>query len=104
MVKTTYAFTLFTAVSLAAPVQQLARDGTGNLIGAGDADGAMNQAVGKIFKDLSPRDTEGQGSGKHRNIIDGIPIVNTLLGVCIQDLCRRSMLTCRNRTRSRSVT
>lgn len=81
--KTTYALTLFTAVSLAAPVQQtqndpVRRDGSGNFIGAG-ADGAMNEAVGELFKDLSPR---GNG-GEHRNLIDGIPIVGSLLGVCI---------------------
>lgn len=53
MVKTTYALTLFVAMSLAAPMPPagndmtgvMARDGTGNLIGAGTADGAVNEMV-----------------------------------------------------------
>lgn len=86
MVKTTYALTLFTAVSLAAPVQQarndaMRRDGSGNLIGAG-ADGAMNQAIGEVFKDLSPR----ADGGEHRNLIEDIPVVGKLLGVCTWNL------------------
>lgn len=55
MVKTTYALTLFAAVSLAAPlppagsegngVDHMRRDGTGNLLGAGNANGAVNEMV-----------------------------------------------------------
>ena len=45
MVKTTYALTLFAAVSLAAPVSELA---------------------GR---------SEKQGSGEHENILDGIPLI-----------------------------
>lgn len=55
MVKTTYALTLFVAMSLAAPlppvgndatsVGHMRRDGTGNLIGAGTADGAVNEMI-----------------------------------------------------------
>lgn len=53
MVKTTYALTLFVAMSLAAPMPPagndgtgvMARDGTGNFLGAGTADGAVNEMI-----------------------------------------------------------
>ena len=53
MVKTTYALTLFVAMSLAAPLPPagndvngvMARDGTGNFLGAGTADGAVNEMI-----------------------------------------------------------
>ncbi|KAJ5325004.1 hypothetical protein N7476_003604 [Penicillium atrosanguineum] len=53
MVKTTYALTVFVAMSLAAPLPPagndvtgiIARDGTGNFIGAGTADGAVNEMI-----------------------------------------------------------
>jgi hypothetical protein len=69
MVKTTYALTLFAAVSLAAPVPN--PDGSGNLIGAG-ADGGVNQLIAK----LTSRATE-EG---HKNLIEDIPILGPMLG------------------------
>lgn len=83
MVKTTYALTLFAAVSLAAPVPsgqdnaQVRRDGHGNLIGAG-ADGSVNQ----ILSSLAPR---GQSRGNKPDLISSLPIVGGLLGgVCVE--------------------
>lgn len=57
MVKTTYALTLFAAVSLAAPVSNI--EGNGNELGSR----ATNE-----------------GSTEHKNIIDGLPIISELLG------------------------
>lgn len=72
MVKTTYALTLFAAVSLAAPVPN--PDGSGNLIGAG-ADGSVNQLIAK----LTSRATK-EGSTEHKNLIEEIPIIGSMLG------------------------
>jgi hypothetical protein len=72
MVKTTYALTLFAAISLAAPVPN--PDGSGNLIGAG-ADSSINELNGKLV----PRNTE-DGSVEHKNLIEEIPIIGAMLG------------------------
>jgi hypothetical protein len=72
MVKTTYALTLFAAISLAAPVPN--PDGSGNLIGAG-ADSSINELIGKFV----PRNTE-DGSVEHKNLIEEIPIIGAMLG------------------------
>lgn len=72
MVKTTYALTLFAAISLAAPVPN--PDGSGNLIGAG-ADSSINELIGKLV----PRNTE-DGSVEHKNLIEEIPIIGAMLG------------------------
>ncbi|KAJ5646052.1 hypothetical protein N7490_002424 [Penicillium lividum] len=76
MVKTTYALTLFVAVSLAAPIHQA---GSGNFIGAGTEGGEVNDVVKGILKELTPRG-ESEKSGGHGNLIDELPIVGQLLG------------------------
>ncbi|CAG7924992.1 unnamed protein product [Penicillium olsonii] len=76
MVKTTYALTLFAAVSLAAPVPF--PDGSGNLIGAG-ADSALTGAVEQLTGELGARDNK-QGSNQHKNLIEEIPILGKMLG------------------------
>ena len=76
MVKTTYALTLFAAVSLAAPVPN--PDGSGNLIGAG-ADSALTGAVEQLTGELGARDNK-QGSNQHKNLIEEIPIIGKMLG------------------------
>jgi hypothetical protein len=80
MVKTTYALTLFAAVSLAAPVPN--PDGNGNLIGAG-ADGAVNQLISEL-----PSRATKEGSTEHKSIIEDIPILGPMLGSV---RCRRSL-------------
>lgn len=57
MVKTTYALTLFAAVSLAAPVSNI--EGNGN--------------------DLGSRATN-EGSTEHKNLIEDLPIIGSILG------------------------
>lgn len=71
MVKTTYALTLFVAMSLAAPlppvgndatsIGHVRRDGTGNLIGAGTADGAVNEMIKGI---TTPKSNHPDGEDK----------------------------------------
>lgn len=78
MVKTTYALTLFTAVSLAAPVQKSGSGGSENFIGAGTADGKVNDVVKGLFKELTPRGEEG-ASSSHGNLLAKLPIVGSLL-------------------------
>jgi len=79
MVKTTYALTLFAAVSLAAPlapvgndvtsIGHMRRDGTGNLIGAGTADGAVNEMIKGLATPQSDRpDAEDKKSKKAEQI------------------------------------
>lgn len=79
MVKTTYALTLFTAVSLAAPVQKGGSGGGENFIGAGTANGQVNDVVKGLFKELLPRGDEKGASGLG-GLLDNLPIVNSLLG------------------------
>jgi hypothetical protein len=79
MVKTTYALTLFTAVSIAAPVAQ--PDGSSNLLGAG-ADGALN----KLFSKLTGRSEKEGSSNEHKNLIEDIPILGPMLGE-VRDSC-----------------
>jgi hypothetical protein len=104
MVKTTYALTLFTAVSLAAPlppsgndgnaVGHMRRDGTGNFIGAGTADGAVNQMVENLAKPNSdhPESVEPKKNKvdeikaadktktkTQHSILESIPLVGPLL-------------------------
>jgi hypothetical protein len=67
MVKSTYAVTLFAALSMAAPmaptsneytgVEPMRRDGTGNLLGAG-ADGALNSLVGQLNSNLKKQNAD----------------------------------------------
>jgi hypothetical protein len=76
MVKTTYALTLFAAVSLAAPVPN--PDGSGNLVGAG-ADSALGGAVQQLTHSLGMRDTKKTGN-QHKNLIEEIPIIGKMLG------------------------
>lgn len=105
MVKTTYALTLFAAVSLAAPVPpagndgngvgHMRRGGTGNFIGAGTADGAVNQMVENLAKpnsdhpesvepkkgkadDSKAADKKGKTEKQH-SILEDIPLVGPLL-------------------------
>ncbi|KAJ5732071.1 hypothetical protein N7493_003552 [Penicillium malachiteum] len=80
VVKTTYALTLFTAVSLAAPMQKGGSGGSENFIGAGTANGQVNDVVKGLFKELTPRDSDDGGSSKHGNILDSIPLIGDLLG------------------------
>lgn len=86
MVKTTYALTLFTAVSLAAPVQKADR----NFIGAGTADGQVNDVVKGLFKNLTPREEVNADASTHGNLIDKLPIVGSLLGGSSGKQSRRS--------------
>ncbi|KAJ5702917.1 hypothetical protein N7488_010465 [Penicillium malachiteum] len=79
VVKTTYALTLFTAVSLAAPMQKGGSGGSENFIGAGTANGQVNDVVKGLFKELTPRDSDDGGSSKHGNMLDSIPIIGSLL-------------------------
>lgn len=104
MVKTTYALTLFAAVSLAAPVPpagndgngvgHMRRDGTGNFIGAGTADGAVNQMVENLAKPNRdhPKSLDSKKSKadeikaadkkktkSEHSILESIPIVGPLL-------------------------
>lgn len=79
MVKTSYAISLFTASALAAPLRQAPRDGGENLIGAGTANGVVNDAVNGIVRKLTPRDEAEHGTG-HGNLIDKLPFVGSLLG------------------------
>lgn len=104
MVKSTYALTLFAAVSLAAPlppagndgngVGHMRRDGTGNFIGAGTADGAVNQMVKNLAQNDSdhpdsvaaPMDKadEAKAADKKKtktehSILEDIPLVGPLL-------------------------
>lgn len=103
MVKTTYAVTLFAAVSMAAPmapssndytgVEPMRRDGTGNLVGAG-ADGSLNQLVGQIYSnmkkqnaDLARQKTPKQKAAvaeaaKHQkpSILQDLPLIGGLIG------------------------
>lgn len=76
MVKTTYALTLFAAVSLAAPIAN--PDGSGNLIGAG-ADSALTGAVEQLTGKLDTRETK-KTSNEHKNLIEEIPIIGSMLG------------------------
>ncbi|KAJ5333872.1 uncharacterized protein N7506_007655 [Penicillium brevicompactum] len=76
MVKTTYALTLFAAVSLAAPIPN--PDGSGNLVGAG-ADSALGGAVQQLTHTLGMRDTKKTGN-QHKNLIEEIPIIGKMLG------------------------
>ena len=101
MVKTTYALTLFAAVSIAAPLQRNAldmaatqpmrRDGSGNLLGAGSG-GAMNDLVGQAYSQLEKQATDklgektaqrtegAQDARKHNaNILENVPIVGSML-------------------------
>ncbi|KAJ6014019.1 hypothetical protein N7540_008610 [Penicillium herquei] len=80
VVKTTYALTLFTAVSLAAPMQKGGSGGSENFIGAGTANGQVNDVVKGLFKNLTPRDGDDGGSSKHGNLINNIPLLGPLLG------------------------
>jgi hypothetical protein len=67
MVKSTYAVTLFAALSMAAPmaptsneytgVEPMRRDGTGDLLGAG-ADGALNSLVGQLDSNLKKQNAD----------------------------------------------
>lgn len=131
MVKTTYALTLFAAVSLAAPlppagndansVDHMRRDGTGNFIGAGTADGAVNEMVKGLATPNSDHPQTGKEDGKKDNkaaeikaadekkkaqaqhsILEDIPVVGPLLRPVplVRDLCgwkggRCMMLTSR---------
>lgn len=109
MVKTTYALTLFAAVSLAAPlppaasegngVDRMRRDGTGNLLGAGNANGAVNQMVkglaehqsdhpawldkghkkGSKAAEIKAADKKQQEEEKH-SLLANLPVVGSLLG------------------------
>lgn len=103
MVKTTYAVTLFAAVSMAAPmvpnandytgVEPMRRDGTGNLIGAG-ADGSLNQLVGQFYSNLKKQnaDLASQKTPKQRaevaeaakhqkpSILQDLPLIGGLIG------------------------
>ncbi|KAF7715992.1 Uncharacterized protein PECH_004581 [Penicillium ucsense] len=103
MVKTSYALTLFAAVSIAAPVQNAAttdvargepmrRDGSGNLLGAG-AGGATNDLVGQAFSspekqaankatEKTPQRTQGtqDAQNQNSNILGNLPVLGALLG------------------------
>lgn len=104
MVKTTYALTLFVAVSLAAPlppagndgngVGHTRRDGTGNFLGAGTADGAVNHVVEDLAKpnsdhpeSMDPKKSkvdEIKAADKEKtkaehSILESIPVVGPLL-------------------------
>jgi hypothetical protein len=103
MVKTTYAVTLFAAVSMAAPmapssndytgVEPMRRDGTGNLVGAG-ADGSLNQLVGQLYSNLKKQNAdlarqktpkqraEVAEAAKHQkpSILQSLPLIGGLLG------------------------
>lgn len=81
MVKSTYALTLFAAVSLAAPLPQGGggSGGHGNLIGAGTAGGMVNDIVEKkLLGSLTPR--EGEKGKKKIDLVYDLPIVGALLG------------------------
>jgi hypothetical protein len=81
MVKTTYALTLFTAMSLAAPLKQFGgSSGSENLIGAGTAGGKVNDVVSGLFRELTPRDTSefGDKVTKHGSLFEELPIVGSL--------------------------
>lgn len=84
MVKTTYALTLFTAVSLAAPLRQSGGGGgSENLIGAGTAGGKVNDVVAGILGKLAPRDNnDNSDSGdkviRHGSLFEELPIVGSL--------------------------
>jgi len=86
MVKTTYALTLFTAVSLAAPLRQTGGSGgSENLIGAGTAGGKVNDVVADLFKELTPRDNNDNSNNgdkvvKHGSLFEELPIVGSLFG------------------------
>ncbi|KAJ5484070.1 hypothetical protein N7539_005866 [Penicillium diatomitis] len=103
MVKTTYALTLFAAVSIAAPVQNaptmdmargepMRRDGSGNLLGAG-AGGAANDLVSQAFSSLekqpankaaekTPQRTQGtqDAQNQNSNILGNLPVLGSVLG------------------------
>lgn len=107
MVKTFYALTLFAAVSLAAPlppagddatsVAHMRRDGTGNFIGAGTADGAVNQMIEGLATPKSDHPPAAGAAGKkgkkveeikaadkqkvesQHSILEAIPLVGPLL-------------------------
>lgn len=101
MVKTAYAVTLFAAASLAAPVppsadvtgvKNLRRDGTGNFIGAGTADGAVNEMVKNLATSSSDHPSsldhkeaeikaanQKQKAQSHHSILESIPLIGPLL-------------------------
>lgn len=105
MVKTTYALTLFAAMSLAAPlpsagnvatsVGHMRRDGSGNLVGAGTADGAVNEMVkglatpesdhqagqddmGKKAAEIKAADQKKKNMAAHSPLED-VPLIGSLL-------------------------
>lgn len=86
MVKTTYALTLFTAVSLAAPLRQTGGSGSSeNFIGAGSAGGKVNDVVADLFKELTPRDNNDNSDNgdkvvKHGSLFEELPIIGSLFG------------------------
>jgi hypothetical protein len=67
MVKTTYALTVFAAVSMAAPmaptsndytgVEPMRRDGSDTLLGVG-TDSALNQLVGQFYSELKKENAD----------------------------------------------
>lgn len=107
MVRTTYALTLFAAVSLAAPlppagndatsVGHMRRDGTGNFIGAGTADGAVNHMIEGLASPKSDHPAAAAPAGKkgkkaeeikaadkqkiqsQHSVLEAIPLVGPLL-------------------------
>lgn len=104
MVKSAYALTLFAAVSLAAPlppagndlngVGHMRRDGTGNFIGAGTADGAVNQMIENLAQQDSdhpdsvppPMDkadeikaADKKKTKSEHSILENLPLVGPLL-------------------------
>lgn len=101
MVKTTYALTVFAAVSMAAPmapngndytgVEPMRRDGSDTLIGAG-TDSALNQLVGQLYSELQKENADAalQKTPKQKaevaealknqkpSILHGLPLIGGL--------------------------
>ncbi|KAJ5923966.1 hypothetical protein N7466_008153 [Penicillium verhagenii] len=80
MVKTTYALTLFTAVSLAAPLGQTGSGGSGNLIGAGSAGGQVNDVLNGLFKELTPQPKGEKQARSFTGDLSKLPILGDLFG------------------------
>ena len=101
MVKTTYAVTLFAALSMAAPmastsneytgVEPMRRDGTGDFLGAG-ADGALNLLVGQLDSNLKKQNADlarqktpkqkaevAEAAKKKPNILQSLPLLGEFL-------------------------
>ncbi|KAJ5925141.1 hypothetical protein N7454_007780 [Penicillium verhagenii] len=80
MVKSTYALTLFTAVSLAAPLGQTGSGGSGNLIGAGSAGGQVNDVLKGLFKELTPQPKGEKQARSFTGDLSKLPILGDLFG------------------------